>query len=473
MDFGFESFDSGFSDFDVDIEDFEVRKIGKHERMFKFGFGGSIAGEPVIHGDFIIFSAMDGYLYCVDKMTSEKAWMYKMGDSSHFGPIVEGEKAIAACYDGYVYCVDMKGELCWRFRTGDRIAGSCISDGKSVYVGSRDGYFYAINVDDGSLNWRFRTGDMLVSSATISGEKVFFGSFDGNFYCLDKRNGKELWRFKAGSEVTVRFTLPVFRNMIYFPSFDNYLYCVNVESGKEVWRFPTGKYGSTGSPSLYNGVIYHGGRDGVFYAIDAITGKEAWRAVLSDSENPISTKPLVACGKLYLGTDDKNVYCLDLKGNILWRFRTDSKIGSPVVYDNGIIYAGSFDCHMYALDSGTGSEIWRYATSVLTPSYSPPAQEAFRIEVKKDLGSEDTVDEKYSGKSQSGSLRSEYTFKSEYATKSDYKTKSDYDVSLVIFEDRNDLIDFMIVSGNGLMEVFPWTSASTALTQAFPTLTQR
>ncbi len=425
---------SGFGDFEANLEEIEVKKIGKHERMFKFGFGGSIACEPLIYGNNIIFAAMDGFVYCIDKTTSETIWTFKTGGSIHFAPFVQNERIVVGSFDGYIYCLSLDGKLLWRFKTGAEIAGSGGSDGKNIYIGSRDGHLYALNPENGSEAWRVKTGDVLVSSITICNDKIIFGSFDGNLYCVNS-DGKELWRFKTGAEINCRFSYPVSENKIFFPSFDNFLYCVDIESGREVWRFKTGKYGSTGSPTLYKGVIYHGSRDGFFYAIDAKDGKDIWKIIISESDNPISTKPLVIDDKIYFGTDDEKVYCLNLDGNILWRFKTGHKIGCPPVFDNGNIYIGSFDCYLYSLDSRKGTEIWRYATSVSSPSYCPPAQEAFRIEVKKSENIEDLVEseDKYAFSSETLNF-SDYDAKSEYAGKSEYTQKSEYTTDFVIFE---------------------------------------
>lgn len=436
----FEGFDS--ADFEMELEDVEVKKTGKHERMFKFGFGGSIAGKPLIYEDLIIFTAMDGYVYCIDKITSETVWRFGTGGPMHFCPLAGKGSVIVGSFDGYLYCISLEGKELWRFKTGGKIAGSGSTDGKNVYVGSRDGCLYAIDLVTGKEKWRFKTGDIVVSSVTMSGDRIIFGSFDGNLYCIN-REGKELWRFGTGDEVNCRFRYPVSGNHLYFPSFDNHLYCIDIRNGKEVWRFRTGKYGSTGSPTLHKGVIYHGTRDGFFLAIDAETGKEIWRVSVSDPDNPISSKPFVTGNRIYFGTDDSYVYCMNLGGKIEWRFRTGNQIGCPPVYENGIIYIGSFDCKMYAIDAETGEEIWRYATSTSTPSFSPPAREAFSVEVRKESETEEPVEGKYSGKAETGSLESGYTIKSEYTTTSDYKAKSDYDVSFVIFED------------NGLTEALP------------------
>ncbi len=50
-------------------------------------------------------------------------------------------------------------------------------------------------------------------------------------------------------------------------------------------------------------------------------------------------------------------------GNLLWRFNTGDKIRSSPAIANGVVYQGTNDGYIYALNSSTGSVIWQYAAS--------------------------------------------------------------------------------------------------------------
>ena len=48
--------------------------------------------------------------------------------------------------------------------------------------------------------------------------------------------------------------------------------------------------------------------------------------------------------------------------SLKWKFKTeDSVISSPVVFD-GIVYFGSLDAHVYAVDLQTGNKLWSFKT---------------------------------------------------------------------------------------------------------------
>ena len=82
---------------------------------------------------------------------------------------------------------------------------------------------------------------------------------------------------------------------------------------------------------------------------------------------------LIANGVVYFGSDDHNLYALNAKsGAFLWSYTTGSDIGfsSPVIA-NGVVYIGSEDNKVYALNAKTGVLLWSYMTGSII--YSSPA----------------------------------------------------------------------------------------------------
>ena len=79
------------------------------------------------------------------------------------------------------------------------------------------------------------------------------------------------------------------------------------------------------------------------------TGAQLWSYSTGDS---VESSPAVVNGVVYVGSDDDNVYALDAAtGTQLWRYTTvDSVESSPAVV-NGVVYVGSDDDNVYALDT--------------------------------------------------------------------------------------------------------------------------
>ena len=71
--------------------------------------------------------------------------------------------------------------------------------------------------------------------------------------------------------------------------------------------------------------------------------------------------PVVGTGNVvYVGSEDKKVYALDGRtGAKFWEFETKGKMrSSPAIGLDGVVYVGSEDKSFYALDGQTGAKKW-------------------------------------------------------------------------------------------------------------------
>ena len=83
------------------------------------------------------------------------------------------------------------------------------------------------------------------------------------------------------------------------------------------------------------------------------------------------TAPTVADGVVYMGSNDHRVYALDAAtGSELWSFATGDVVVSVPTVADGVVYVGSNDNHLYALDADTGEKLWSYYTGAWV-RYSP------------------------------------------------------------------------------------------------------
>jgi outer membrane protein assembly factor BamB len=84
-----------------------------------------------------------------------------------------------------------------------------------------------------------------------------------------------------------------------------------------------------------------------------------------------TSSPAVVNGVVYIGSFDGNVYALNAgTGAKLWSYTTGSAVYSAPAVVNGVVYFGSSDGNVYALNAGTGAKLWSYATG--SGVYSSP-----------------------------------------------------------------------------------------------------
>jgi outer membrane protein assembly factor BamB len=92
-----------------------------------------------------------------------------------------------------------------------------------------------------------------------------------------------------------------------------------------------------------------------------------WRSPTDDVYSP----PAVVDGVVYVGSADSNVYALNAKtGAKLWSYTTGGRVFSSPAVANGAVYVGLHDNNVYSLNAKTGTKLWSYGSG---PGLSSPA----------------------------------------------------------------------------------------------------
>jgi hypothetical protein len=129
---------------------------------------------------------------------------------------------------------------------------------------------------------------------------------------------------------------------------------LSTSNGEVLWSFETDS--PVISSPAYSSNFYFGSTSGVVYAVSK-DGKELWH---TKPGGGIETTPAVAFGRVFVGSDDGNLYALnETSGKLLWKYSTGGPItASPIVSINGIVFVGSTDGRIYALNSEDGNLVW-------------------------------------------------------------------------------------------------------------------
>lgn len=82
-----------------------------------------------------------------------------------------------------------------------------------------------------------------------------------------------------------------------------------------------------------------------------------------ETEEEIRGTPCVGPALVYIGSYDNNLYALDrFTGALRWKFPTEGGVCSRPVLWRDLLIFGSEDFNVYALNAQTGAEVWRYRT---------------------------------------------------------------------------------------------------------------
>lgn len=81
------------------------------------------------------------------------------------------------------------------------------------------------------------------------------------------------------------------------------------------------------------------------------------------TDDRIYAAPSSADGMVYVGSEDQHVYAVDQEtGEQVWAFLTDGGIWSTPAVAGDVVYFGSSDDHVYAVDATTGTLQWEFET---------------------------------------------------------------------------------------------------------------
>ncbi len=97
------------------------------------------------------------------------------------------------------------------------------------------------------------------------------------------------------------------------------------------------------SPSIEDDTIFMGSDTGSLLAL-TLEGKERWRHSISPGEGRVHSSPLVHRGRVYFGTHNGYVTCLDAEaGEVIWRVKCGRQIGPglAVTPSDGLVFAGT------------------------------------------------------------------------------------------------------------------------------------
>lgn len=219
-----------------------------------------------------------------------------------------------------------------------------------------------------SIGSKVRSGwpNIIRSFPVIAGDRMVVGTDSTSFVCCDKLTGEPHWVYQSlrTNGKGVASQPQVFGQNVITSSYDGVVRSFDIESGEIQWQAKVDSFVHS-TPQIVDGLIYLGTegrvrRDhyGDIICLEAQTGKEHWRV---ETKNQIPTTPLVIPEKdrIVCSSNDRNLYCMNLDGEIQWVVNTGQDIKGRASHDEGRIYTTSNQgyCECRSLDDG--SIIWR------------------------------------------------------------------------------------------------------------------
>lgn len=191
------------------------------------------------------------------------------------------------------------------------------------------------------VKWKVAMPGKVIASPAVEGNTVYAASTGGVVVAADRATGAVKWRFELKHRIVS--SPAVADGTVYFEAYDGHLYALDSATGAVRWKFKTEGEHRFSAANLH-GMLPSGE-----------VHPDPWDTYLSS--------PAVADGLVYFGSGDGNIYAVDAAtGSLRWKFQTGNVVhASPAVAD-GMVFLGSWDGFFYALDAATGQQKWRFKT---------------------------------------------------------------------------------------------------------------
>ena len=290
------------------------------------GFGGGLAYD----GGVIYAVSGRGIAVAINAQTGQMIWRKTMNLPFRSAPRVKDGRVFATTLDNQLYVLQAAtGDVLWTHRgiseTTDMVnTVSPAFFNEFVIVPYSSGELYALSAADGRELWReaVQPGMGLQSSVSFSsiggdpvvdGEVIFAVSSGGQLTVYHGGTGQRIWESQTGSTNTPWLS----GDYLYVLTGDNTLVALLKYSGKVLWATRLADYEDPEDkkgliiwkgPVMVDGTLIVTGSHGGMVRVDAGDG-----TVLGTQDIPsgVYASPVVAGGRMYLGTQDATLYSLE------------------------------------------------------------------------------------------------------------------------------------------------------------------
>lgn len=174
-------------------------------------------------------------------------------------------------------------------------------------------------------------------------------------------------RFQFDAGAPLRNAPIVAAGRLYVGAADGTFYALDARTGAVAWR-ASSAVGVTSTAAIVREQVLFTTRDNRLHALATADGREVWSVSLGeDSGNNYwdfyNSAPIPYEGVVYVGSGDGAVYAIDPEdGHTLWRTPVGARVRSTPAVSASVIVVGTQQGYVYGLDRRSGRVRWRFAT---------------------------------------------------------------------------------------------------------------
>jgi eukaryotic-like serine/threonine-protein kinase len=301
---------------------------------WKFQSNGIIRSTPAVKDTIVFFTNYDGMAYGINANTGNEIWNFETDGELHFSQ---------TGLFGWTPS-DMLMNDPWDFYESSPVIMDTI-----LYFGC-GANIYALQNETGQLIWKYTSDDVVHSSPAVANGSIFFGGWSGRFYTLDALTGAEKWTYNTGTDPThlmqgIQSSATIVDTLVIIGARDAQVYTFDVNTGTKIWSLGFGSSWMPSSFAYFDETIFTGSSEGG--GLKAI-GLQNGNLQFATSKNFYFTfsSPVVGSETAFIGCMNGSLFAVDVNtGDIKCRFDTDGRISDPLnaILDNGNLNPAVFD----------------------------------------------------------------------------------------------------------------------------------
>ncbi len=320
-------------------------------------------------------------------------WAFATGKGIFSTPVIDANGTLyVGSADHTFYAIGPDGRERWRYTTGEIIDSAAALPrpdpqlgGETVLVPSGDGYLYRLRTAHGITDpadrvvWQFDArvaaresyNNWWEGNVGISYDSTLLaGNTNFNYYAIDPA-GTLRWVYPTGAN---NWSLGGLGSdgTIFWGSNDTFVHAVTA-NGQPRWTHRTLGFIAASAAIGTDGTVYIGSFDSYLYALDPHNGGTRWRFKTNDhiySSAALGSDASGVTNGIYVSSADGLLYALNPDGTLRWQYDTGDPIRSSPALGAGpdgardaIVYFGSGNGKLYALDAATGTRRWSFDTT--------------------------------------------------------------------------------------------------------------
>lgn len=240
-------------------------------------------------------------------------------------------------------------------------------DEQQIFAVNVEGDLVAADLASGRINWRVELETPIGGGVGAGNGIVVLATESGEVIAFDTTDGSERWRYQASSEVISQPQMNA--ELVVVQQLDGKITALEVGSGERRWSYdsqiPRLSLRGTSAPIVAADLTLAGFANGKLVAVENASGRPVWeqRIALAEGRSElerivdIDGKPLVYNRIVYVGSYQGRLVALNPgNGQVVWSQDLSTYRGLAGGFGN--VYAISDEDHVHAFDARNSASVW-------------------------------------------------------------------------------------------------------------------